>query len=107
MSSGDFTGLIDAMKRAAVGAVDAAKPVAVLFGRVASASPLRVAVEQKLTLEAGQLVLCRAVTDHDVRVAGSTEPMRVLGGLRVGEEVIMLRVQGGQRFIVLDRIGGG
>ncbi|WP_324824983.1 DUF2577 domain-containing protein [Sinanaerobacter sp. ZZT-01] len=30
---------------------------------------------------------------------------RVLNGLQSGEKVIMIRMQGGQRFIVLDRIG--
>ncbi|MEA4988928.1 MAG: DUF2577 domain-containing protein [Anaerovorax sp.] len=30
---------------------------------------------------------------------------RILNGLRIGEKVIMIRMQGGQRFIVLDRIG--
>ncbi|MDE6579613.1 MAG: DUF2577 domain-containing protein [Ruminiclostridium sp.] len=28
----------------------------------------------------------------------------LLNGLREGEEVILLRVEGGQRFIVLDRV---
>jgi len=30
----------------------------------------------------------------------------VLNGLHVGERVVMIRMQGGQRFLILDRIGG-
>ena len=41
---------LEAVKRAAVEAVDAKKPVLVLFGTVISDSPLKIQVEQKLTL---------------------------------------------------------
>jgi len=56
------------VKRAALGAIDASKPADVFFGRVESASPLRVEVGQKLVLGARQLALTRAVADHDVEI---------------------------------------
>jgi hypothetical protein len=74
--------------------------------------------------------LTKAVTDHyvDMTVSHVTEnraggslaaafeshnhdykgrkKFLVHNGLKVGEEVILLRAQGGQRFIVLDRVFG-
>lgn len=41
---------------------------------------------------------------HDIE---GTKMMTVHNELHKGDEVIILRVQGGQKYIVLDRIGGG
>lgn len=41
---------------------------------------------------------------HDVE---GTKQMTIHNELHKGDEVIMLRMQGGQKYIVLDRIGGG
>ena len=35
------------------------------------------------------------------------EQMTIHNALEKGEEVVLLRMQGGQKYIVLDRIGGG
>lgn len=64
----DCTGLVKAMKRAAVDAVNAKKPVAVYYGTVKSESPLQIDVEQKMTLSEAQLVLTKAVLDHYVDI---------------------------------------
>jgi len=41
---------------------------------------------------------------HDIE---GTKQMTFHNQLEKGEEVILLRMQGGQKYIVLDRIGGG
>ena len=64
----DAVELIKAIKRAALDAVDASKPVQVCFGKVTSTSPLKILVEQKLPLGEGQLVLCRNVTEYTVEM---------------------------------------
>lgn len=131
--------LVESMKNAALGAVEASKPVNVFFGNVVSASPLKINVEQKMTLEAAQLVLARNVTTHTIQMTvnhttedetehthvihdtytngGSSDPtahkhayvgrktFTVHNGLVVGDKVILIREQGGQRFIVIDRLG--
>ncbi len=99
--------LVEALKKAAIKAVEARKPVNVYFGEVVGTSPLRINVEQKITLGEKQLVLSRNVTDHRVPVtwaAGKTE-VTVRNGLAAGDLVILVRQQEGQRFIVLDRVG--
>ena len=126
--------IVEVMKKAALGAVEAADPVKVFFGNVISASPLKINVEQKMTLEAAQLILTRNVTTHTIQMTvdhwteDETEHTHVVGGvtssptthkhaykgkktftvhngLVVGDKVILIREQGGQRFIVIDRLG--
>lgn len=135
----DAVELVKTIKKAAIEAVEATKPVAVLFGKVTSASPLQINVEQKMTLGVAQLILSRNVTEHTVEMTvnhyteletqhthgikdtytggGSSEPtahlhvykgrktFTVHKGLVVGDEVILVRQQGGQKYVVWDRIG--
>lgn len=132
----DFTDLLNMIKRASVEAVAASKPTSVVYGKVISTSPLKISVEQKLTLTSAQLVLTRNVTDHTVnvtmdwtsenavhdhsytddgssRTTGSnthnhqvegTKSITIHNGLVVGDEVLMIQMQGGQRYIVMDRV---
>lgn len=130
----DAVELLKTIKRAALDAVDASKPVQVCFGKVTSTSPLKILVEQKLPLGEGQLVLCRNVTDfattvsipseygwatqnrsggsgdaafasHNHNIVINKKKITVHNGLVVGDEVILIRQQGGQKYIVVDRIG--
>lgn len=129
----DATELTKAIKKAASKAVKAEKPVEVCFGKVTSASPLQILVDQKFTLGAAQLVLARNVTDFKTMITGGnlqnyyyvgTPPnisnvpvdpshrhaigkieITVHNGLVVGDGVILIRQQGGQKYIVVDRIG--
>lgn len=124
----DFTDLLNMIKRASVEAVAASKPTSVVYGKVISTSPLKISVEQKLTLTSAQLVLTRNVTDYEVSMTvdhvtentsgGSGDSsfashnhaykgkklFTVHNGLVVGDEVLMIQMQGGQRYIVMDRV---
>lgn len=129
--------LLTLIKRAAIEAVDASKPATVVFGKVTSISPLKINVEQKMTLTDMQLVLTRNVTDYTINMTvnhvtenhththtitdtytggGSasdethnhnyvgTKAFTIHSALVVGDEVLLLRMQGGQKYIVLDRV---
>lgn len=125
----DAVELLKTIKKAAIEAVQASKPAEICFGKVTSASPLKILVDQKMTLGKGQLVLTRNVTDFQTEVTvdwltenksgGSgydafaihNHPIKgrkkitVHNGLGVGDEVILFRQQGGQKYVVVDRIG--
>lgn len=117
----NYHGLLQTIKQAATEAVDAGNPVCVSFGKVLSITPLKVLVDQKITLGEGQLVLSGSVCDavattsigwesesadgHRHTIKGKKQ-MTVYKGLKQGEKVILLRMQGGQKYIVLDRVGG-
>lgn len=124
----DMIAFLDNVKRAAVEAVQAGKPFGLVLGKVTSVSPLKVQVDQKLELVASQLILTNAVRDYTVYMTADhqteessggsgaaafashkhayagTKSYRVHLALKVGEQVVMLRTDGGQKFIILDRV---
>ena len=103
----DYSALVKAIKKAGTEAVNASGPVIIVFGKVISASPLKVLVDQKMTLGAAQLVLTGNVTDYEmsVTVEEKTQKLTIHNSLNKGEEVILLRQQGGQKYIIVDRVG--
>ncbi len=113
--------LVELMKTAALEAVADAAPVSFLYGVVESAAPLTVRIDQKILLDQDFLLLTGAVADHTVELEGdqATEQggnpahshalrgkksYRACNGLRAGEQVLLLRMQGGQKYVVLDRL---
>lgn len=100
----DASGLIEKIKRASLEAQEASKPVNIGIGTVISKSPLQVCTDQKLQLREGQLILSRNVTDFTVSVDGKMSAVK--NSLNVGDEVLLIRQQKGQKFIVIDRVGG-
>lgn len=142
----DAVGLVKAMKRAGLEAMESSKPVNVYFGQVVSATPLQINVEQRMILGEAQLILSRNVTDyktmvtvqwqtekeeqtHSHRVEGADgeggsisitsktqstkhthdimgqKEITIHNALKVDDEVILIRQQQGQKYIVVDRIG--
>lgn len=148
----DAQRLVMMIKQAAVDAVNAKDPMSYKIGEVVSVSPLRISINQKITIPASQLLLTNAVRDYTVyetidlitddalsdinlehshdysgttsgddSYSGSTETsgagnlshnhscrgrkkFTVHLGLKIGEKVLMLRCDGGQKFIILDRL---
>lgn len=130
----DFNDLLRIIKKAAVEAVAASKPTAIVYGKVISTSPLRINVEQKMTLTSAQLVLTRNVTDYKAKIsfdnpgikqvfttwdmgetvesspskiafkAATKHDITIYNGLVVGDEVVMVQMQGSQKYIVLDKV---
>lgn len=137
----DMKDITRMVKVAALDAVESASPVKVLFGKVISIAPLKIMVDQKLILNADQLVLTHAVVDYNLDEtvdhftvndnyldtihshtknppeAGEDDfdsthkhaykgrkTFLIHNGLVVGDEVILLQVQGGQKFVVIERV---
>ena len=98
----DSTDLVVAIKKASIEAVGAMKPTELVFGKVISISPLKINIEQKLTLLPQQIILSKSVTNYSVNINGTM--MTVNNALKTGEEVVLLRMQGGQKYLVIDRV---
>lgn len=123
-----MNGFLENVKRAAVEAVATGKPFGFILGTVTSVSPLKVQVDQKLELTASQLILTNAVRDFTVYMTVDHQTEETSGGrgyaefaghkhaykgkkaykvhlaLKAGEQVLLLRADGGQKFIILDRV---
>lgn len=89
MADETFSQMQGMIKHIALNAVESSKPVGLFFGTVIATDPLEVQVEQKMTLEADFLIIASAVQS-----------------LAKSDKVILLRVQGGQQYVVLDKIRG-
>ncbi|WFD12203.1 DUF2577 domain-containing protein [Tepidibacter hydrothermalis] len=129
----DFNNLLITIRKIALEAVNASKPTAVVYGKVISTSPLKIQVEQKMTLTAAQLVLTRNVTNYTTKISFNNPAIKnivknysmddipgsnykltyqenvkneitIYNGLVVGDEVVMIQMQGGQKYIVIDRV---
>lgn len=104
----DSLDLVKIIKKAAIEAVNASKPANVVFGKVVSLNPLKIQIDQKLTLSNAQLVVCENLTDHDIdmTVGDVRSTYTVHNALVVGDKVILIQIAGGQKYVVIDRIGG-
>lgn len=120
--------LAKTMQQLAIQSIQATKPMAVVFGEVISASPLKVKVDQKLELTKEFLLLTTNVMDYEVdmtvnhqtgyREGGSGEAsfashnhdyvgkkkFLIHNGLKQGDQVIMLRDNGGQKYVIIDKV---
>ena len=122
--------MVELIKKIASESVGEGKPVSIRFGIVKQEKPLKIEVEQKLLLEEEHehLILTHLVKDYyvdmtvshvtETRAGGSGFPMYeshdhdykgrkkflIHNGLKMGEKVILLQLQGGQQYIVLDRV---
>ena len=76
------------IKKAAIDAVEAEKPCGVYFGTVTGEKPINIQIEQNLTLTEPFLVFA------------STAPAQY----KTGDRLILLRMQGGQRFVVMAAV---
>ena len=83
----DATELLKIIKTAAATAVQSEKPAELCFGTVTAVNPLKITVEQKLTLGENQLILTKAVTDHqvDIEVSHYTVNDAFMNGLHTHE----------------------
>lgn len=110
----------------AMDAVAAGKPCDIVTGVVTSVSPLKIKIAQKKILTKDFLILTSNVTDYETAVTitsgfspgghsqytGSGEHSHTVtkgkavihNALKKGDQVVMVRQNGGQRYLVLDKV---
>lgn len=66
---------------------EASKPCSFYIGEVVGIKPLRVKLSQKLTVDKDFCYVCECVKD-----------------VKKGDSVAVLRAQGGQKFLILDKV---
>ena len=114
--------LINALKKISVEANEASDPVRIMFGIVTKENPLTIMVDQRLIIDQSKITLCSSVVERSVKEtfnmatedtsSYTTHNHKIVWqkdvilnfGLKEGEKVILLRIQGGQSFLVLDRV---
>lgn len=115
----DYSSLVSTIKQLAVEAVVSGDPTTVVYGVVVNDNPVEISIEQKIKLGEMQLVLLRGVTDYELEatfdmpsnvvsqhshIINCKSKVVVHNKLEIGENVMLVRVQGGQKYIVVDRL---
>ncbi len=119
--------IIRSIRQIVLDSVNAQKLSTVVYGTVESVAPLKVRIDQKLVLEQEHLKLTRAVIDYEVdmtvdhvtenRSGGSEyaafeshnheykgrKKFLIHNGLVDGDKVTMIRVHGGQQYLIIDK----
>lgn len=124
----------DIIKTIALNAVEASKPMKAVIGKVTSNEPLEIKVSQKQFLYKENLILPEGLFSMERNIAATenlegeitiekerydgtkyyeTYPykmtadsgrLKIQNGLSIGDVVMLLRVQAGQKYIVLGRL---
>lgn len=108
-------GMIDTIKQASIGAMGASNPVNILFGEVVSAEELKIKIEQKLILDKDFFIIPKSLTRYEVDLthnhiisdsstSNSLNKLVIREGLKAGDKVLLLRIQGGQQYVILDKV---
>lgn len=109
-------GLLETIKRASLDAQSASNPVIIQYGEVKSINPLSVKVDQRFTLTTDFLIVPECLTRLEINLQhnhtyaeGITDsalnyPIVIREGLKVTDKVILLRMQGGQKYLILDKV---
>lgn len=111
-----MSSLLDVIKKAGMDAFSASNPMNLMFGEIITADPLSVKVDQRFILPADFLIVPESLTKYEMDLkhshsspSGQTgealaEKVVIRAGLKPGDKVILLRVQGGQQFVILDKV---
>lgn len=95
----DFSGMANAMKKAAKDTVLADKPTGLYFGTVTEVDPIEITIDPKHILTEEFITLGRYITEYSVNLTIESEMWR---GLRKNDTLIIAQVQGGDNYVVLD-----
>ena len=110
--------MLQEVQKAIKNMADSMKLTDLVYGEVTSISPLKIKVDQKLELTSSVIILTSAVIEKKINYSHthgysngttSTESpdlseVIIVEGLLIGDKVIMLRVENGQKFIVLSKV---
>lgn len=103
-----MTDFVKHIRKIVLNAIHAEKLTDVIYGEVIKAAPLEIQVEQKLVLTEDHLKLTNTVRNYDTEISingGIKQPCTIYNALKKGDKVTMIRVHGGQDYIVIDKEG--
>lgn len=100
------SGLLEVMKLASQQANEAGQPTDLRVGTVTSINPLKVQISSQFTVPSALLIVPQSLTEHEVKVKidDVEKTITIYNELKTGDKVAMLKKQGGQSYLILDRI---
>jgi len=101
-------GLLETFKKITVSAVASTSPTEIRIGTVISVLPLMIKLSPKMTLDSGFLIVGERFKEqsYQVKIGDKEERVILHNGLNKGDVVTLLRAQGGQKYVLLDKVEG-
>lgn len=98
--------LVELIKKIALDVINESKPIGIFYGTVESISPLKIRIDQKRVFTENFLILCNNVKDYkaNITINNIRQECIIHNSLKQNEKVILVRLQGGQKYLVLDRM---
>lgn len=80
----------------------------VVFGTVVSTNPLNIQLSEKIVLTDAFLIISNTLGTYKLKttIDGENKEITVHNELESGDKVTMIRLDGGQQFYVLEKLGG-
>jgi hypothetical protein len=102
----DANDFVRAIQQVSNGVNEAGNPADVMSGTVIAAVPLKIKVEQRFDIASAQLIVPEHLTDRtvDIELDGERKKMKIYSGLKTGQQVVLIRQKGGQKFLITDRV---
>ena len=106
--------MLEAVKLLAYDVLQQENLTDICYGTVTETEPLKIVLEQKLELTESFLVLSQNVIKHTINYSMRRKDsyenwvqyeMILETQLKKGERVILIKMTGGQRYVVIDRVG--
>lgn len=96
----------NAVKQAALNTYGAQKPTQAVFGTIESTEPLSICVTSKLTLSGNVVIVPSYLKERRATASlyGEMVTVMIPAAYAVGDTAVLLRDNGGQRFILLGVI---
>ncbi len=113
------SGVVEIIKEIAVKAVESTKPTETRMGIVKSIDPLEINLPGNFTISEEALTLSKNVQDHEIEVEidwvteiasnhshkiEGVKTIKIKNGLKVGDKVLILRSQGGDKYYVANKL---
>lgn len=82
------------------------KPTGFFLATVESISPLKIRRDQKFVLDSSVLLITDSVkdTEKEITINGQKQAATIHNSLKVGDKVLVLQNNGGQEFVILERV---
>lgn len=107
--------MLDIIKQASINAVNASNPLDIEFGTVTDAENITIKINQKRILSKEFFVVPESLTRYEVSLKNSNvtkeisvdsegEKLIIREGLKIGDTVILLKIESGARYLILDKV---
>lgn len=106
--------MLELIKRASINAVNASNPLNIEFGTVTDAENITIRIDQRRILPKEFFIVPESLTRYEVNQKNTSsneistipqlEKLVIREGLKVGDTVILLKIESGARYLILDKV---